>query len=77
VTINLGDGNDTFTTVLDPTLSNDFHFTINGGPAADRIVLVDPTGGGDVISCGSGVDTVVTAAATAVGSDCERVQRVG
>lgn len=72
----LGSGNDIFTDVIDPSSYVDFALDVRGGPGSDKITLIDPTGGADVISCGDGADTVITTAATTVAPDCEKIERI-
>jgi hypothetical protein len=73
----LGSGNDTFTAQMDPAQGWPVAFDVRAGNGNDTVVLIDPVpGAADTISCGSGVDRVVTSVSTTVTSDCENVTRL-
>ncbi len=77
VSFDLGSGNDTFTAEDDPAQGWPIVFDVRTGNGNDTVVLIDAVpGAADTISCGSGVDRVVTLASTTVASDCESVTRL-
>jgi hypothetical protein len=79
VDVSLGGQNDNFVAEI-PPLGQEFAFSIDTGWGSDRVVLNDNSGhiwgGNDVISCGPGIDKVVTNLDVVVAADCETVTRL-
>jgi hypothetical protein len=80
VTVVLGGQNDEFVATNLPLNPQEFAFSVDGGWGSDKIVLNDNTGHDfgsyDQISCGDGIDTVITNVDVTVAPDCENVTRL-